>query len=558
MYLKREVKKVKIFRFRRETDSLYVYLPSLTLKLNRSFWYSLHIVDICKSKMAGLRRHSPTANNIAIEEKHMTDDDDAVIVADDLETEIKHLRGRWELASVLNFLSVFEPVIGSDLKLTAEEIEAALVQPDTSLAQLHIHLLKGIPPVSKTLNGNTWVTALCKKLAVWWPWVAEGEIPLTTANGEEISRYNKLDPIHRLQILKALCEIRANQEDVVSHINDSLKNGTEISCFRKEKIGGDGNFTFFWCDGSPVIGHRLYKEVMKNEQGTKMKGKASTSVPAFSVEWETLATNLEEFKKAADELSSSKIFGETFVGKTVETKFLPLVKTFQKKKERALKRKQMKERLPNDFRSYCTGIIRSSRQRRPVSYTFDEYDRAIDEAIEVTRESGTITKQSKEEHIKQGKETHTENGDSDVGTESKDENIKKTDSTINEAKSDGIHKDSDDDDDYDGKSVDDSDEELCNSGDVKAKTVDRDCFKKPFGSRWSMRLAGAMNHPVAENGNLATRNTLRHRPTRNSALDAVVLDSEDENLSQNTSTSQSIGHEELSSIVADSEEGSEG
>lgn len=36
------------------------------------------------------------------------------------------------------------------------------------------------------------------------------------------------------------------QDDAVSYINDALKNGAEISCFRKDKIGGDGNATSYW------------------------------------------------------------------------------------------------------------------------------------------------------------------------------------------------------------------------------------------------------------------------------------------------------------------------
>jgi len=40
------------------------------------------------------------------------------------------------------FRQVFEPVIGSDLKLSAEEIEMGLIKPDGSLAQLHIAIFK--------------------------------------------------------------------------------------------------------------------------------------------------------------------------------------------------------------------------------------------------------------------------------------------------------------------------------------------------------------------------------------------------------------------------------
>lgn len=36
------------------------------------------------------------------------------------------------------------------------------------------------------------------------------------------------------------------QDDTVAYIKDSLKQGTQISSFRKEKIGGDGNGTSFW------------------------------------------------------------------------------------------------------------------------------------------------------------------------------------------------------------------------------------------------------------------------------------------------------------------------
>ena len=99
---------------------------------------------------------------------------------------------------------------------------------------------------------------------------------------EEISRYKGLDPTKRLLILKALCEIRADvlypistfkdisyiaflflpcffvsspwkiivlvlqQNDTVAYINNALKEGTDISAFRKERIGEDGNDTSFW------------------------------------------------------------------------------------------------------------------------------------------------------------------------------------------------------------------------------------------------------------------------------------------------------------------------
>jgi hypothetical protein len=36
------------------------------------------------------------------------------------------------------------------------------------------------------------------------------------------------------------------QNDIASYVNDSLKDGTEISYFRKDKIGVDGTATSYW------------------------------------------------------------------------------------------------------------------------------------------------------------------------------------------------------------------------------------------------------------------------------------------------------------------------
>ncbi|WCJ29791.1 DDT domain superfamily [Euphorbia peplus] len=577
--------------------------------------------------MAGKRRRTATLpENSAVEEqpseKDGTDEEDvqADDDDDDVSSEIALIRRRWELASVLNFLMTFQPVIGTDLKLTAEDIENALIKPDTSLARLHIQLLKGIPPVSKTLNDtDAWVTALCKKIATWWPWVAEGEMPLTATKGEEISKYKELEPTTRLLMLKALCEIRAEQNDAVSYINDALKSGSEISCFRKNKIGGDGKATSYWYDGGTVIGHRLYKEVCKAEPKTKIKGKASNGPPTISFQWETLATNLHEFQKIVDEFSSSKVVGEKAVGKIIETDFVPTVEKFQKKKERALKQKERQERLLNDYRSYGTGSTRSCRNRSAITYTFDEYDRAIDEAIEISKKSkvtkeignnklnkrgklatnggsdaGTDSKGSDTENSdsdmgtgskdgniekeeirnndklrKQGKlasdggsdagsdteGSHSENSDSDMGTGSKDGNIEKGDSldSASESQQDSQGDDNSASNDEGNDRISDSYEgsESENSGDMDDAN-DKKRSQRAFGTRWSTRLAEDKNRPVAETRNLASKNRLRQRPTRNSALDTVVLDSEDDNLSGNES-----GHEDSSS-VANSEEGSDG
>ncbi|GJY39548.1 hypothetical protein Tco_0425912 [Tanacetum coccineum] len=300
----------------------------------------------------------------------------------EIETHRNILRQRWELASVLNFFKVFEPVIQSNMKVSAEEVETALIIPNKCLAQLHVSLLKGIPPVSKNLKDpDVWVVSLSKKLVMWWPWVAEGDFPLTAAKGAEMATYKELDPTTRLVILKALCEIRADQHDVVSYINDAVKNKDELSSFRKINTAEDGKGTSYWLDGNDTFGLRLYKEVKT------FKGKGTLAT--ISSQWETLATNLEEFQNVVEKYSSSNSKLEVAVGAAVEAESIPVLTKLYKKKERELQKKRNAERLVDNF---CrSGVTRSCRSRKPITYTFDAYDKAITEAI---RETNTLKTQN--------------------------------------------------------------------------------------------------------------------------------------------------------------------
>ncbi|GFP80284.1 hypothetical protein PHJA_000171800 [Phtheirospermum japonicum] len=241
----------------------------------------------------------------------------------DVDSVREKLRQRWELASVLNFLHVFEPVIESNLKISAEDVETALIEQNNTLAQLHIALLKGIISKNKPLkSSDDWILTLSKTLSVWWPWVATGEFPLTGAKGEEISIYKDLEPTTRLLILKALCEVRADQYDAVSYINEAMKENGEISNFRKNKLAGNGNGIAFWYDGNETIGHRLYKEVQFFEnEGVEGQGIA----PAICSKWETLATNFEEFKKIVNDYSSSGVQWEVALSKSLETDVIPVL-----------------------------------------------------------------------------------------------------------------------------------------------------------------------------------------------------------------------------------------
>lgn len=441
-------------------------------------------------------------------------------VTSEMELARRKLRDRWELASVLNFLTVFEPVLQTKLKISAEEIETALIEPNDNLAQLHIMLLKGIPPVSKLLkDSNGWVIALSKKLEMWWPWVAEGNFPLSTKKGEEMSTYKALYPTTRLLILKALCEIRADQNDTISYINDETKNRTDSTAFRKEKLGGNGNEVSFWYDGNETIGHRLYKEVYQVESMPKVKDKKRIS--AITSQWETLATTFEEFQNFVGNFSSSQVKWEADVGKAVEAHAIPALQKIQKKKDMALKRQQREQRLVEGLRNLA--VPRSCRIRRPVNYRCDDFDRAIKEAIEVTNKRNAAEDPIKETRLNEhGPKNETNSLDSSPAS-----NSISSDTTDSESESDRPQGSNDDVDDTSDE-VDEADPD--EEDDTDSMKENSRLYHRPSSCRHSKRLAGVTGYAVPESTQIGAKNRLRQRPSINTAAESVVIpDSEDEN-----------------------------
>ncbi|XP_042470008.1 DDT domain-containing protein DDR4-like isoform X1 [Zingiber officinale] len=296
------------------------------------------------------------------------------------------LRSMWELASIFNFLHIFRPLLNIAAEFSAEELETALLTASSTLDDVHMPLLKAIPPVTRmALGRTTWVTVLCRKLRDWWHWVAEGEIPIVASHGTEIEKYRTLQPGTRVLILKALCDIRVEQEDIRNFIDSSLKHGIQLSAFRKERIGGDSHGISYWYEDDPIVGHRLYREIRRVEtKNTRAKG--SSSISLVSLQWETVATNLDEFQEVSDKLFSSKNRTEVSLGKKLKIDSLPEIERIHKKKEKLLKKQQREAILLDSFFT-ADGISsgRSLRDRKPVTYTFDDYDRSISEAIKITK-----------------------------------------------------------------------------------------------------------------------------------------------------------------------------
>ncbi|KAH1248705.1 hypothetical protein AAZX31_05G030200 [Glycine max] len=301
-----------------------------------------------------------------------------------------NLRSMWEFASVLNFMHLFRPLLNISLEFSAEEFETALLTPNETLFHIHMPLLKAIPPITRmALTRDTWITVLCRKLRDWWHWVADGDLPIVASHGVEIEEYKSLDPGVRVVILKALCDIRVEQEDIRSYIDNSIKHGVQLSTFRKERIGGDSHGISYWYEDDPIIGHRLYREKRKTELVQMKKGKprGSQVLSNTSYQWEAVATNFDEFEDVSEKLFSSKNRTEASMGKKLKIDMLPEIEKVHKKKEKLLKKQHRQALLLENYLVVDgLGPGRSLRDRKPVTYTFDDYDRSINEAIKVTKQ----------------------------------------------------------------------------------------------------------------------------------------------------------------------------
>ncbi|KAF7838401.1 DDT domain-containing protein DDR4-like [Senna tora] len=340
-----------------------------------------------------------------------------------------NLRSMWELASILNFLHVFRPLLNISVEFSAEEFETALLTPNDTLSDIHMPLLKvgalfleseAIPPITRmALTRDTWITVLCRKLRDWWHWVANGELPIVASHGVEVEVYKSLDPGVRVVILKALCDIRVEDEVTAQcELESSWKIAGLFGPAFDLCWGGDGY------EGDPIIGHRLYREVRKTEviQMKKGKPKGSRVNSSTTYQWEAVATNFDEFqevsrsflqllkfvvfknldgqfedfcgcspcrkviigltdsaegKEKMDKLSSSKNRTEASLGKKLKIDMLPEIEKVHKRKERLLK-KQHREALLLDNFLVVDGIGpgRSLRDRKPVTYTFGKSKKA--------------------------------------------------------------------------------------------------------------------------------------------------------------------------------------
>ena len=65
-------------------------------------------------------------------------------------------------------------------------------------------------------------------------------------------------------------------------------------------------FSYLRYEDDPLVGHRLYREIREAEV-VKVKTKGSKILPNVTYQWETVATNFDEFQDVSVSLNYSKL-----------------------------------------------------------------------------------------------------------------------------------------------------------------------------------------------------------------------------------------------------------
>ncbi|KAG0572405.1 hypothetical protein KC19_VG092200 [Ceratodon purpureus] len=317
----------------------------------------------------------------------------SLTLATSLSKELFELRSLWEMAAVNNFFCVFRHMINNLPEFTMDDLEFAILNPNSVLDTIHVVLLKGVPPAARVpLRGDTWPTVLSKKFKDWWWRVAEGPCPLVPCQGAELATYLELDAPTRVRVLLALCEMRVDQDDARLYIDDLMKRSPLPAVVRKDRSGCGAEGMTFWLEEDPLMGQRLYREGQATLPAPPSKnksrgwGRGRNVPPPVSGNWETVATNFQEFQEVSNRLLESRNRLEAAMGKKLMQNLMPQLEEIQKRKDRMVK-KQQREAVLLDNLLQANGLAagRSRRERKPVTYTFDEFDRSISEAIKFTK-----------------------------------------------------------------------------------------------------------------------------------------------------------------------------
>lgn len=302
------------------------------------------------------------------------------------------VKGMWEMAVVFHFLHVFRgplEVIADGVRM--ETLEQAIVRSTGQglLTRLHIGLMKGLKP-KLNVDETNWPAVLSRKFRS--ECLDADENPFTPERGNEAEHYCNASVVDRVLILKMLCELRCCEGDVREIFELCLKPNSknrrppkkkhkkevsELSQFRPSPIGQLNATTLFWfLDCPDFVDFRLYKETREHlKRGGTVHG--HTRIKS----WELIAADVEKLQQFGEELPSAGSYC-----RSLKKKVLELVPRLEKRIEREERKIRATERLKrhecNIILDLNGGYGRSARQRTEAKYTFEEYERAMAEAID--------------------------------------------------------------------------------------------------------------------------------------------------------------------------------
>ncbi|GBF99240.1 hypothetical protein Rsub_11765 [Raphidocelis subcapitata] len=139
--------------------------------------------------------------------------------------ELAEIRDMWETAAVLRFLAAFKAHLGLSSPFSADELEEALVAATGDcglLAELHADMLAGLSSRGARPAPAAWAGVLRGRLET-----AGLQVPgFKPARGREAHAYAALCSSSRVLALKALCDLRADCEDLREALEAALRGGS--------------------------------------------------------------------------------------------------------------------------------------------------------------------------------------------------------------------------------------------------------------------------------------------------------------------------------------------
>lgn len=335
---------------------------------------------------------------------------------------MRHVQECWEMASLMAFLGAFAEEVELPSAWTVDGLEAALTEPGenrTEVMDLHIALLRGMNPKAAVSKTN-WMTMVAKKIKaqsdakeeVFHKWVV-------CKNHQEWELHAQCTPIEKLKVILIMCEMRMFCNDIRTRVERAAtapktKVGEDdlhtLNALRPSPLGVDAEGAKYWFmdAGKKNIcrGFRLYKEVPRNS-GTKVKatpvkwwetkkasqkvnlGGSKTSIPTME-EWKLLAQDEASMEKVGEYLITGSAKADRRLGAIILDTVVPGLKERKRREEkRQVAAQRLHVALGNGLHAKNLEVSgRGRRVRRAVNYTFENYDKEIEESIKTQNYRG--------------------------------------------------------------------------------------------------------------------------------------------------------------------------